>query len=73
MTETPTVETLADRRQVTVLLRLVLDRQGELVYGQVVDVRGVTQGRFIEWRLLTRLVRGCLASEEQEDPQSSNT
>jgi hypothetical protein len=55
---TPPAETLAERRYVTVVVRLVLDRR-KLVYGEVVDVSARPCGRFDAWRDLARAVRAC--------------
>jgi hypothetical protein len=54
---TPPDEALADRAPVTVVLRLVVDRRGRLVYGEVVDTELRTWGRFSTWRQLTPTVR----------------
>ncbi len=48
---------LADSRYVTLVLRLLIDRQGRLVHGEIVDVDGRTRGRFSEWRDLLKSVR----------------
>ncbi len=46
-----------DRRLVTLLLRLLLDREGEVVQGEVVSVRGESIGRFRRWREATRVIQ----------------
>ena len=57
MPPTSTSERLADRRPLTLILRLLFDAQGTLVYGEVVDIEGEICGRFIEWPDLTTVVR----------------
>jgi hypothetical protein len=53
-----------EKRQVTLILRLVLDGQGRLQYGEAVDTEARSQGRFVGWRGLTRTVRAWLARQE---------
>jgi hypothetical protein len=48
---------LAARRHVTVIVRLVMDRRGRLVYGELVNAESGTQGRFATWRALPAAVR----------------
>jgi len=59
---TSQVDILADKRYVTVILRLRIDRRERLVHGEVVDTEGKSQGRFAGWRELTRMVREYLMS-----------
>jgi hypothetical protein len=61
-------DTLAERRHVTVILRLVLDRGGRLIHGEVVDVEAGPWARFAGWRGLTRTLHAWLASQEQPEP-----
>lgn len=58
---------LAERRHVTVVLRLVVDRRGQLVYGETVDGQSRSQSRFVGWRGLLRAVRASV------DRQTSGT
>jgi hypothetical protein len=46
-----------EKRQVTLILRLVLDARGRLQYGEAVDTEARSQGRFAGWRGLTRTMR----------------
>jgi hypothetical protein len=57
---------------VTVILRLLLGRQGRLEHGEVVDVDGTLRGRFNNWRGLTSTLRGWLASRERKGPAEPN-
>ena len=52
---------LAERRYVSVVIRLVLDRRGSLVYGEAMEVETEVSRRFTAWRQLTASVRACLA------------
>jgi hypothetical protein len=60
-----TEATLVEKRPVTLILRLVLDAQGRLRYGEAVDTEARSQGRFVGWRGLTRTVRAWLARQER--------
>ncbi len=55
---------LADRSYVTVILRLLLGRQGGLEQGEVVDIDGNSHGRFKDWNGLTRALRAWLSTRE---------
>jgi hypothetical protein len=57
---------LAEKRYVTVILRLLLDRRGRLINGELVDVESTLEDRFIGWRGLTRAVRGWLTRQERD-------
>ena len=56
---------LAERRNVTVILRLVLDQHGQLIHGELVDVADAPQERFIGWRGMIRAVRAWLIRQER--------
>jgi hypothetical protein len=43
-------EQLGEKRHATVILRLLLDRRGALVQGELVDVEATVLARFIGWR-----------------------
>jgi hypothetical protein len=54
---------LAEKRYLTVILRLVVDKRGRLVHGEVVDLQARLQGRFAGWRGLTHTVRAWLENQ----------
>jgi hypothetical protein len=54
-----------EKRPVTLILRLVLDGQGHLQYGEALDTEARSQGRFVGWRGLTRTLRAWLARQER--------
>jgi hypothetical protein len=56
----PMSERLLDLRPVTLILRLLVDRRGRLVQGEVVDVEARPRGRFVGWRGLVRTARAAL-------------
>jgi hypothetical protein len=56
---------LADKQYATLILRLVLDRQGRLLYGELVDVAGGPPQRFAGWRGLIRAVQVWLTSQTE--------
>ncbi len=58
---------LADTRQVTVILRMQVDRQGRILHGEVVDVDGNSRIRFKDLAGLTRTLRAWLEKQAQED------
>jgi len=62
---TSDVDKLAERRYVTVILRLLIDQQQRLICGEVVDTEGQAQGQFIGWRELIRMVREYLANQQR--------
>ena len=47
------------------VLRLVLDKHGRLMHGELVDVEGTLQRRFKGHHGLTQAVRAWLTSQEQ--------
>jgi hypothetical protein len=48
------VATLEDRQYVTVVLRFVLERDGRIVHGEIVDAEGTVLSRFVDWPGLIR-------------------
>ena len=58
---------LLDKRQVTLILRLVLDAHGRLRHAEALDTQAKSQGRFIGWHSLTRTVREWLARQEHDN------
>jgi hypothetical protein len=54
---------LAHRGLVTVIVRLVLDRDGELLHGEIVDSSYVVRGRFSNWADLTLVLQRWLGIE----------
>jgi hypothetical protein len=74
----PAAEKLALNRQVTVVLRLLIDRRGQLLHGELVDDDGKPWRRFAGWRELTGTIREWLArrtletsSLEPQDPDNN--
>ena len=61
---TPQENHLSDKRYVTVIVRMVIDRRERLVHGEVVDVDGKAQGRFDGWREMIHTVRGYLTHRQ---------
>jgi hypothetical protein len=62
----PDQESLADRRQLVVVLRLVAGTTGQLLYGEVIDAQTGPIGRFMGWRGMTAAVRSWLAREVRD-------
>lgn len=59
-------ETLGEKRYATLILRLVLDQQGRLMHGELVDVAGGFSNRFVAWRGLIHALRAWLTYQEKE-------
>ena len=59
-------EEIAGKRYVSLILRLLLDERGGLVYGEVVDLQARMRGRFAAWRHLARTVRAALAKNQED-------
>ena len=60
-------EPLAHRHVVAVVLRLVTDRRGELLHGEVVDTSGRVRARFRGWDGLTPAVQGWLRNRTDNE------
>jgi hypothetical protein len=56
-------EHLAENRNMTVLLRLVIDPGGHLVHGELIDVDGEPYGRFLSWDRLIELLTARIDSD----------
>jgi hypothetical protein len=63
LSQPPAENHLADRRYVSVVLRLVLNQHGQMIYGEVVGDATTRPARFRGWRGLTRAVQVWLARE----------
>ena len=59
-------ESLADRRELVVVLRLVTATAGRLLYGEVIDARTRPTRRFIGWNGMTPAVRSWVKREFDE-------
>lgn len=59
----PVGDLLGDTQNANVVLRLVLDRDSELLRGEVLDALGRVTGRFDDWDALVPLIRRTVASE----------
>lgn len=55
-------EGLQDKRYITLILRLLIDKHGGLVHGEVADMDGTAGPRFAGWRALTPAVQEWLVS-----------
>jgi hypothetical protein len=57
---------LADKRQIILIIRLTTDVQGQLLYGEIVDLEGTVIGRFAELQRLWAIIGTWLASRQTE-------
>jgi hypothetical protein len=66
--------TLADRHYVTLILRLTLNRTGQLLQGELVDTTDTLQKRFLGLTGLNQAVEAWLRQQEQPaaDDSSAN-
>ena len=58
---------LEEKQYATAILRLLLDKRGELVHGEVVDVEGGSSQRFVAWQALIPAVQAWLISTGRRD------
>ena len=56
-------DALANLRHVVAILRLVVDAEGHLKQGELVDAETRSLGRFADWRGLIRALRTWLESQ----------
>ena len=54
-------EEMGDKQLRTVILRLVLDRWGTLLHGEVADVDGHVKTRIKQWDEIVGSIRACIA------------
>lgn len=57
-----------ETRNATLILRLVLDQQGQLKYGEFVDVTSGYEKRFRAWNDMIRMLRVWLNSQASSQP-----
>jgi hypothetical protein len=55
-------EEMGDKQLRTVILRLVLDRWGTLIHGEVADVEGQVKSRVTGWDEVLASIKACVAS-----------
>jgi hypothetical protein len=58
---------LTEKRYATLIVRLLLDRRGQLISGELLDAESLLGERFIGVRGLIRTVRTWLARQAQSD------
>ena len=56
-----TGERLANKRHITLILRLVVDSDGTLAYGEVLDMESGSSARFANWQNLERTIQALIA------------
>lgn len=66
MSRLPTTPRLSNRRYATIILRLQLDQDGQLIQGELVDADGTRQHYFIGWRGLSQSVRVWLHRQQRK-------
>ncbi len=58
-------EEMGDKQLRTVILRLVLDRWGTLLHGEVADVDGHVKSRITRWDQIVGSIKDCIAAAKQ--------
>ena len=76
MTNDQGPERLGDHQHVTLILRLLVDRQGQVVQGEIGEPEGdqVAQRSWVRFRggeALLQAVHVCLASSHESSPEAS--
>jgi hypothetical protein len=57
---------LVNKREVILILRLVLGADGHLEYGEALDAVAGSQGQFVGWRGLVRTIRSWLQRQQRD-------
>jgi hypothetical protein len=52
---------LGGKQYLTVVVRLLVDERGMLVHGEVADLHGACEERFVGWEGIVPAVQACLA------------
>jgi hypothetical protein len=71
LTSTPPSDDLGTSRQLVVVVRLLLSADRGLRQGELVDVNGLSRGRFAGWDELMPAIR-ALVAEEREAVRAAN-
>jgi hypothetical protein len=58
-------EEMGDKQLRTVILRLVLDRWGALLHGEVADVDGRVMSRVAGWEEILASIQACIAGTKR--------
>lgn len=66
MSQPPAENHLANRRYISVVLRLVLDQHGHMIHGEVIGDANMRPARFSGWRGLTHALQDWLINQEQD-------
>jgi hypothetical protein len=61
----PSEEQIGDKQLRTVILRLVLDRWGALLHGEVTDVDGERVYRFARWEEILASIQAAVAGAKR--------
>ncbi len=63
----PVDDNVSDASNLTLILRLVINRRGELMHGEIVDVDLRSLGRFAAWTQMVRILRTWLESQSTDE------
>jgi hypothetical protein len=67
MSEYPEVNGIIDTHLTVVVLRLVVDHNGQLSYGEVVDIKGKLLSRFATWPGLVQSIDDYLINHREDN------
>lgn len=65
MEATTEFERLSDVRYVTIIIRVALDKEGELIQGEFAETESARELRFVNWRELSQHIERWIASQPQ--------
>jgi hypothetical protein len=68
----PQSDQLSNKAYITVILRVLIDKQGRLVHGEVIDQQGHLRSRFSSWQWLGTAVRSALQALVDETGADSS-
>lgn len=57
---------LADKRHIILILRLAIDEDEQLMYGEIVELGGTIIGRFMEWPKLPEVLQTWLTNQDND-------
>jgi hypothetical protein len=61
-------EHLSDVRNIALIVRLVVTKDGRLVHGEFIDAHGQRWGQFRAWSELASALQDCAAGSSSEKP-----
>ncbi len=69
MSDLPDNDRLAETRHMTLILRLVLDPDGQIHHGEIIDADTKSMSRFKNWDEMIRALQDWLADQSAGHPR----